>query len=321
MTGDRGGRPHSLVTALFMSRCWRGAGQRADPSCPDGSYWSVIELLGRFGMAGSAAFRVASGCPGSSRRVEYVVDARQLSRHANFRRDQDSSRRQEPSTLLSARPRPLRVRKRMSRKRGETDLRMDFDHPAIHGPDPGVDLQDLLPEAVRLACDALPGRTEVKDRSFRMRGREQGRPDGCWKDRRLALPDQPAGQNVSLPGTSQRKADRDVDSHHLQLSVAVRSDDELVDGGAEVAAQVAGDADPALLAGIDAEHAGHESTSTINSSRSRLTQNTASLSRSTSAESRLTGLDTAGCPAARSRTRPARRPCAGPARRACRRSS
>lgn len=53
------------------------------------------------------------------------------------------------------------MRERMSRQRGETDLRMDFDHRAIHGPDPGVDLQDLLPEAVRLARDALPGRTEV----------------------------------------------------------------------------------------------------------------------------------------------------------------
>src|SRR5215212_9047412 len=110
-----------------------------------------------------------------------------------------------------------------------------------------------------------------------MRGCEQGRSDGCWEDRRLALPDQPAGQNVSLTGTGQRKADRDVDSHHLQFSVAVRSGDELFDGGAEVAAQVAGDADPALLASVDTDHAGHESTSTINSSPSRLTQNTVSL--------------------------------------------
>jgi hypothetical protein len=23
MTGDRSGRPHAVVTALFMSRCWR----------------------------------------------------------------------------------------------------------------------------------------------------------------------------------------------------------------------------------------------------------------------------------------------------------
>src|SRR5215211_4645674 len=161
MTGDRSGRPHALGDGTIHVVVLAGAGQRADPSCPDGSYRSVVELLRRFGMAGSAAFRVASGCPGSSRSVEYVVDARQLSGHANFRWDQDSSRRQEPSPLLSARPRPLGVRKRMSRQRGETDLRMDFDHRTIHGPDPGVDLQDLLPEAVRLACDALAGRTEV----------------------------------------------------------------------------------------------------------------------------------------------------------------
>jgi hypothetical protein len=60
------------------------------------------------------------------------------------------------------------VRKRMSRHRGEADLRMDLDHRAVHSPDPGVDLQDLLPEAVRLARDALPGRAEVQGRSFRM---------------------------------------------------------------------------------------------------------------------------------------------------------
>jgi hypothetical protein len=117
-----------------------GAGQRPDPSCPDGRRWSVVELLGRFGMAGSAAFRVASGCPEGSRGVEYVVDARPLSRHADFRRDLDSSRRQEPLRSSAPAPGPLRVRKRMSRQRGEADLRMDLDHHAVHGPDPGVSL-------------------------------------------------------------------------------------------------------------------------------------------------------------------------------------
>jgi hypothetical protein len=54
------------------------------------------------------------------------------------------------------------------------------------------------------------------------------------RQQRCALPDQPVSQNVRLPGTNQRKADRDVDSHHLQFSITVRSGDELVDGGAEV---------------------------------------------------------------------------------------
>ena len=90
----------------------------------------------------------------------------------------------------------------------------------------------------------------------------------------LGVVREPARQHVSLPSTGQRKADRDVDRHYSQFSVAVRGGHEMVDGGAEVSPQVAVEADPALLQGVDIDHAGHESTSTVNWSPSRLTQNT-----------------------------------------------
>ena len=154
--------------------------------------WRVRQAPGR-------TAREPGGGPGHRRGVQHVVDAGLPARQPQITADLDARRCQQPPAVDSAGIGGLAVRQRSPGQLGKAQLRMHLEDRTRRAGQPGVYLEDLVPQVEGLARDAAAGQPPVQRRGLVIVIDAERRPDRSDEHRRPSRPGRLPGQQVSLP--------------------------------------------------------------------------------------------------------------------------